>query len=209
MASPVKNLRTFLIRLENLKGKRRIFAFILFDERPSSQPIDNYLKENFNWVDSLAKASKMIIFFHSDKNSPKSHNPSLAVASMFGINAKQLPGIVFFTLPEFNVGNGIFFPLDEKLFADDARHVEEILSQLFSIVQECQQESNTEEMLFQKVKSKIDTLILREKMRPIGKYMGKNLQAISNIPTSFFEKLGEHLGLAAIGLFFGGRGTWH
>jgi hypothetical protein len=229
MAQEVSSFQEFLFILEDLKDQRRLFAFILVDERPSSTSIIDYFHENLRWLNSLANASKMFVFLfkkpfnleeqqifleervkkypipeniyqkiqkslEAKAEKEKSlENPSLKVARIFGITADQLPGIVFFTLPKFQEGNGVFFPLKAEMFNDNSLRAEELLSQIFSIVQKCQQQSRNEETLFQYLSIEIDKLIKREKAKPFKKYLGRNLQAISNIPTSFFETIGNAL----------------
>jgi hypothetical protein len=215
MSYGIPSIKVFAKVFGELKGKRNLFAFILYDERPSSKTIGKYFLDNMKWLNSLANASSMYIFIYEEVREkipgskhkvPITENPSLKIAHMFKIKADQLPGIVFFTLAEFKSGNGIFLPLDANLFKKNNADAEKFVSQVFSIVQKCQSDSNTTDSLSKKIRSEIKGLITEGKLKPAQKYLQKNLRAIAYIPVTFFEKLGEALGPAILGMLINGPG---
>jgi hypothetical protein len=216
MAEEVSSFRNFLDQLEKLKGKRNLFAIILYDERPTCRAIGKFFSRNSKWLDSLSNASKMTVFIYYEakpqskskgKQNTAADNPSLKIAHMFKIQADQLPGIVFFTLSEFKrKGTGVFLPLDTEVFERDGKEAEQFVSQVFGIIQKCQPNQQSDQTLLRKIRAEMNKLSNVEKMKPVLDYLRQNLKSIGNVPSKFFEKLAEALGVAIAGFVIKGPG---
>jgi hypothetical protein len=97
-------------------------------------------------------------------------NPSLEVARLFGITPNRLPGVVLFTELSDNAkqtSDGVYLPLRAELFANDAKTVEEILADLFSIIQECRPESDSPKALLANLDKKLASLRSGQQDRPV------------------------------------------
>jgi hypothetical protein len=154
-----------------------LLAFLLFDERQSHQVVQEFAREEFGWLDSLAVAERMILFFflpghpqipdQPDASQPAQvlvaeggeqvRNPSLEVAGRFGLKARDLPGIVFFTeldLDRPGPQAGVFCPLRVALFKDRA-NAEDKLAHLFDLVHAAKRDAKTPEQLLASIRSRV------------------------------------------------------
>lgn len=95
---PVLNFEDFEAKFAQLKNKRKLFGFLLYDSRPTNQVVEKFTQERYNWLDELAGFGKIYFFFPLRKAAPKIfENPSLEVAKFFNLDAGKLPGILLFT----------------------------------------------------------------------------------------------------------------
>jgi hypothetical protein len=158
MAPPKKNYREVRDTLGQIKRRpasRRpdLLAFLLFDERESHRIVQEFTNDQATWLDAMASAEEMVLFFFlprppriPDDTEPtravvteagsEVKNPSLEVAARFGLTAKDLPGVVFFTdldLDEPGPHVGVFCRLSVDLFKD-RRNAEDKLASLFNLV---------------------------------------------------------------------------
>ena len=172
MAAPIRNRPEFVRALEGIRlrppaQRPNLLGFFLFDERLSHQVVLEFARREFQWLDRLATANRMILFLflpegeavrYADTNqlievaegTGPIANPSLHVAAQFGLGPSTLPGVVFFTqtdLEEYGAHQGVYSPLPLELFGGDARAAEEAFSRLFGIVQEAHFEAAGPDLL--------------------------------------------------------------
>jgi hypothetical protein len=161
MALPINSsydLAEQLDRLRRLPPSRQpcLLGFFLFDDRRSHGAVLDFARRQYRWLNALAAANRMILFFflpEADRveyeNADESvffgdrartiANPSLEVARAFDLEPDDLPGVIFFTELDLNAQgphDGVYWPIDAKLFADDAHEAEDKLAELFSAVQQ-------------------------------------------------------------------------
>lgn len=195
---PVSGYKEFIQKFGNVKDRSRLFAFILFDERPTHKAIEKFVDDHFTWLDSLAAAANMFgfAFLHRDSHSGEFKNPSLQVAGLFGIRANQLPGVIAFTmLPSAEkVRGAVYLPLKPSLFAEGGEVVEEAFADLFAVFQVAQDTSNSEPELLKKLQEEIASLKRHSKLRPIKTYLGERLETLAKLPDKFLESMAEAFG---------------
>ncbi len=181
---------------ESVKHNADLFAFLLFDERSAHDALRNFAVDSFEWLDSLAAASKMYVFVPISLDDQEVTNPSLKVANMFGINANQLPGFVLFTLAEDKkgVGKGSYFPLEPSVFEQDLDHAQSLIADLFSIVQKSQRDSISAEHLLGAVTSELNSLQKREELRPLRNWMRSLAFAVAQAPRDILKSMAEAFG---------------
>lgn len=193
MARPVKNFADFKSMLDIMKYQRELFAYLLFDDRQSQKVIEHFADEQFDWLDKLAASSRIYFFFFLRRKEAegKIENPSLEVAKMFRIKPNQLPGVVLFTLSDdkLSVSEGIYFPLKTKIFENDLYTVEDIFSDLFSLIQECWAETDNQKQLHKSLKGKIISLKRQKAFHPVFEYLKRNFIAFLNLPKIIVDDL--------------------
>lgn len=194
MAVPISNYEEFKDIFDSLKYSRDLFAFFLFDERPSHQAVERFADEQFDWLDELAVYARIFffIFLRRDQETEPSYeypygaviNPSLQVAQEFGISPSELPGVVLFTLSEdkINVSEAIYLQVDAKLFADDISHVESVFSDLFTLIGDCRKEDLLLPEFLKELRSRVRNLTRREKFRPVSAYLKASVKEIAKLP---------------------------
>jgi len=216
MAKPVCNYEEFQWQFEKLKDSRDLFAFFLFDDRPSQKAVERFADEQYAWLDSLAHSASIFFFFFLRRNRGKIktffirdwraptpetkanmkgriQNPSLEVGGLFGIKPNQLPGVVLFTLAPDRVGvsDGVYLPLNAKLFEGDLSHVEEVFTNLFSFIHECREISSNTGQLLENIKRKVSSLKRSERYRPLFLYIRGQLVSLTTFPGSLIEAIGK------------------
>ncbi len=197
MGIAIASAMDFYDKFNRLKDKRDLFAFFLFDERPSHEAVERFADDEFDWLDGLAAAARIFffIFLRRDQFAGGVYNPGLEVAKMFGIKPNQLPGVVLFILDKDGkiFTKGVFLPLETKLFTEDIKAVEEVFSDLFSLIQECREKSDNAEELLQNLSDEVASLKRKGKLRPLMNYLKTAALAVINIPIDFFDNLGGEL----------------
>jgi hypothetical protein len=193
MAVPVSSFQNFMDKFEERKHAADLFAFLLFDDRPSHQAVETFADAEFEWLDGLAAAARIFffIFLRKDEYEGVVYNPGLEVANMFGIRPNQLPGIILFTLSDDDdiVKDGVYLPLDTRIFADDIDHVEEVISDLFSIIQECRAESESAAELLENIRKEVRRLHQKGQLRPFVNYLRETAMSVANFPRGFMGNL--------------------
>jgi len=180
-------------KLEERKHAADLFAFFLFDDRPSHIAVERFADEEFDWLDELAASAQMFffIFLRRDRYRGGVYNPGLEVARMFGIRPNQLPGVVLFTLSDNEeiVTDGVFLPIKVQLFADDISSVEKVFSDLFTLIHECHERSSNPKELLQNLSDEFARLRTKERLRPIVGYLKETALAIVDFPRNFMGAL--------------------
>jgi len=203
---PVTGYQQFLDLFCKLENRSRLFMFVLFDARPSHHAVETFVDANFGWLDNLAAATNMFgfAFLEVDEVEGVVRNPSLQVASNFGIHANGLPGVVAFTmLPESpSVNKAVYLPIEAKLFAEEQEVVENVFADLFSVFQKALDETDNDEELISEIKEEFESIAKREKRRPILEFIGRKALSLVDLPEklleataiSFGKTLGTRLG---------------
>ena len=186
MAIGITSEEDFERKFQERKHASDLFAFFLFDDRPSSQAVERFARDEFTWLDQLAASARMFffVFIRHDESRDRVANPSLEVAEMFGILPNQLPGVVIFTLSEdgHGVSDGAYLPLKAELFAEDIAHVEEVFSDIFSLIKECRKEGGSPSELLENVRRRMKRLERTQRMRPLLMYAKKSLESLASLP---------------------------
>ena len=195
MAIPISSFEDFRAKFAALKDSRDLFAFFLFDSRPSQKAVEQFADQQFDWLDNLAAASRIFffIFLRSNPTEGRIENPSLEVARMFDIRPNQLPGIVLFALADDRegVGEGVYLPLDASLFENDLPRVEQVFADLFSLIQECRGKTNNPAELFLRLREKVNSLRRREQFRPVAEYLKGTLDSLIKLPTRLIDSVAK------------------
>lgn len=196
MAVAISSFEQFEHKFEQLKYSRDLFAFFLFDDRPSHEAIERFAEDQFDWLDSLAASARIFFFVfirRDDTVQGNVANPSLEVARMFGIPPNRLPGVVLFTLSEDQEGvsDGVYVPLKAKLFGEDIEHVEEVFSDIFTLIQECQGHGGKPAELLVDLQKRVKELERKERTRPVMKYLRATLVSTAGFPGKLLISMSE------------------
>ena len=118
----------------------------------------------------------------------KFKNPSLQVANEFNIGPDELSGIVFFTLSgdQTEVSEGVYFPLKTELFSGYWARVEEVFRDLFSIIQESKQATNSPQELLKTLDSRFRSMHRKLEVRPVVEYLSRAIVTIDGLPGQSF-----------------------
>lgn len=205
MGVPIFNFNDFERKFNILKEKRSIFGLLLYDSRLSHQAVADFAFTRRDWFDELAHGGDIYFFFPVRELSPNEFdNPSMRIASLFGILPNQLPGIIFFSyIPPANEACnnvGIYLPISQDYFQNRQGDLEVFLSDIFSTIRECQLDSQdriSSEMM-DDLSRELNRVMQREKRFLVSKILGRKAAHIFSIPEkvtqSFFEGLGKAIG---------------
>ena len=194
MGIRISNYEEFAQRFESLKHSRDLFAFFLFDERPSHQVVERFADEQFVWLNQLATYARIFFFIflrraqQAGLSGKYRHraviNPSLHVAQDFGISPSELPGVVLFTLSDdkIDVSEAIYLRIDARLFADDISHVESVFTDLFTHIGECRKKGLPLPELRKELRSRVKHLATRRKFRSLSAYLKTSANEIVKLP---------------------------
>jgi hypothetical protein len=204
MGVPVLNFEDFEAKFAQLKDKRKLFGFLLYDSRLSNQVVEKFTQERYNWLDELAGFGRIYFFVPLRKAAPENfENPSLEVAKFFNLDAGKLPGILLFTdfsPTEAHTNKAVYLELDRELFADEANNVEEIeklFTSLFSIVKECQERAKLPDELLEEVGERIGGLRRSQMAQPLLKYLKRGAKVLFiELPESMLKAMAEGFGKA-------------
>ena len=201
MAVRITSEEDFQRKFEERKHSSDLFAFFLFDDRPSSQAIERFARDEFTWLDQLAASARMFffIFIRHDESRDRVANPSLEVAERFGILPNQLPGVVIFTLSEdgHSVSDGVYLPLKAELFAEDIPRVEEVFSDIFSLIKECRKKGGPPSSQLEYVRRRMKGLERSQRMRPLRMYAKRLLESLVTLPRDVVIAVAEAFGAEA------------
>ncbi len=203
MAVGFESLEDFRLKFNDRKKQRDLFAFFLFDDRPSNRAVADFARDQFDWLDDLARSAKIFFFIFVQNDIERGLiNPGLEVGNMFGIRANEVPGIILFRLDpdteEVSVTDGIFFPLKSNLFETDKKHAEDVLSDLISLIQECRKEASEPHEFYELLKRKVERLKRRESLHPFIQYVKGVLKNIADLPSDLIPGLAKAYGEAWI-----------
>jgi hypothetical protein len=204
MGVPVLNFEDFEAKFAQLKNKRKLFGFLLYDSRLTSQVVEKFTQERYNWLDELAGFGKIYFFIPLRKAAPKKfENPSLEVARFFNLDAGKLPGILLFTdfsPAEAHTNKAVYLELDKDLFADEANNVGEIenlFTSLFNIIRECQKDAKLPDVILEKVGERVEGLRRSQRVQPLIKYLKKGAKVLFiELPESILKAMAEGFGKA-------------
>lgn len=199
MGIQITSIRDFRRKFENRKNQSDLFAYFLFDDRMSHEAVERFARTEFEWLDGMAYAARIFffIFVRPDfEQDGEVVNPSPEVARMFGILPRNLPGIVLFSLLDDGKGvnDGVFLPLNAKLFEENTGHVEEIFAEVFSIIQSCRNCEDSSKNLLENLEIEIRQLRRTESMKPVWSYLQSNFTAILNFPKAILEATSKAIG---------------
>ena len=201
MAVAVSSSDDFKEKFEALKHSRSLFAFFLFDDRPSNEAVERFAHDEFVWLDDLAASAGIFffIFLRHDPVDKRVANPSLEVGRMFGIRPNQLPGVVLFTLAEDKEGvsDGVYLPLKAELFTKDISCIEQVFSDLFSLIQECQEMGGSQSEILENLRRRVRRLRRQERMRPIYEYAKGSLASLATFPREIMNSVATAFGQEA------------
>lgn len=216
MAVPVRNYDQALRMMRHVQESLapNIYAFLLFDDRPTHAAIEEFAAREFIWLDHLARSARIVVFVYVGQHvahigqqkdfEAKSEeeirrerialvqskasiqNPSLEIARDFGIRPNQLPGIALLTRLSDEKA-AIYFPLKSEAFEKDSREIEALLADLFTILQECQEDAASPDQLLSRLQSEIATLRRTQQMRPILQYAKETLLTLVTLPKTLPE----------------------
>ncbi len=193
MAVSISSFEDFMAKLDARKSRSDLFAFFLFDDRPSHEAIEKFADNEFTWLDSLAASARLFffIFLRTDKYEGGIANPGLEIARMFEIRPNQLPGVVLFTVSEDLevVNDGVFLPLKARLFAEDLDAVEGVFTDLFTLIQDCRERSSSSTELLENLRNAVAGLRRRQQVRPVLEYLGDTALLILKFPAGFIGEL--------------------
>lgn len=221
MAGTVDNINSFVdnLRLIDSALSPNLYGFLLFDERPSHEPIERFAAKEFDWLDDLARSSQIILFVYVAKAKGRAakrarifevksgdqikrervilvqsrseiKNPSLEVARELGIEPKQLPGIAFFQGYPKDDKKGIYFSLEAQLFENNSE-IERVFSEIFGLIQRCQQVSSSAGELYEKVREELRRMKRDERLRPVRAYLKTSLVRVIALPTTLIGVAGK------------------
>lgn len=203
MAVPINSFDDFMEKFDALKHQRTLFGFLLFDDRPSQKAVERFADEGFGWLDGLAASAQMFFFIFLRRNemlAGEVENPGLEVSQMFGIRPNKLPGIVLFTMlsDRDTVSDGVYLPIDGRLFEEDVNQIEEIFADLFSMIQEAQETADNADELFKVLGRRVAALRRNRGLRPIKGYLRGGLEILIKLPENFVNGLGSGMGQAIV-----------
>lgn len=193
MGVPISSMEDFVEKLDARKEHADLFAFFLFDDRPSHGTVERFAEEEFAWLDGLAAAARIFffVFLRRDRYEEGVANPGLEVARMFGVRPNNLPGVVLFVLSDDLevVRDGVYLPLKAQLFRDNIDAVEEVFSDLFTLIQESRKRADDSIELLGLLRREVSRLHRRQQARPLLNYLGETAGIVLDFPRRFMDSL--------------------
>jgi hypothetical protein len=175
----------------------RLYAMLLFDSRPSQKAVQMFAKENFDWIDEIARASGIHFFVCIERGRKKKPliNPSLEIASRFGIKPEELPGVLLFTYYPIKsaVKTGCYLRLKAKLFETDLDQVEKVFTDLTTLIREALNASCTDQGLMDQLHKGIAAHQRRRRLDSLIRYCVEGLEPLRELP--------KHLATSALEVF--------
>jgi hypothetical protein len=217
MARLVKSADDFARELKNIRARPpgeqpRVLAFFLFDERKSHRMAANFVERQFSWLDSLADAADMVLFFFLPKSSElvestlnvlvarserTRKNPSLYVARAFGLGPDDLPGVVFFTeldIERPGPHEGVFWPLAIELFKEGGQEAEKAFSDLFTLVQQASMDVLHPKEFLAELRRRVEAKDRRERLRPVFAGLREGAVGLVRFPGKLLEAVAMAFG---------------
>ena len=198
MAVALSNYEEFEQRFKALKSRADLFAFLLFDSRPSQATVERFASEYFDWFDQLAANARMFLFLFLRRDPRESAviNASLHVARLFGIRPNELPGIVFFTLGEDGIGvsRGVYYPLKAELFGAELGKVDKVIADIFTLVHESRDASSQD--LLTELDKRVSAMQRSEQRRPALDFAAGALKMLADLPHTLLNSMATAFGRA-------------
>ena len=199
MGVPVYSFDDFSNKFQDLRLKKKLFGFFLYDSRPTHEVIEQFTQKRHDWLDELAGFGKIYFFFPLRRSSSKEfENPSLEIARLFDIEPAKLPGIALFSvLPDSDAGENkvVFFQLNESIFRDQPQRVEDLFNQIFKVLNECQKSNKPSEQLLEDVRIRIEHLRRTSRVGSIWHQFKRLAEAlVVSLPEKMLTAMAEGFG---------------
>jgi hypothetical protein len=195
MAIAISNFDDFERKFESQRAHAKVFAFFLFDERPSHGAIEKFAGDQWDWLDGQATAANMFFYFFLREDKPRDGyiNPSDQVAAEFGIKVNQLPGIVLFSWDDAagRATRGVYFPLKAAMFAEDLVAAEGAIADFFSMVQAHQSATATGANILESIEKQLERERTSGRFRRFFTYLGGTLTPLRQFPAALVEALAK------------------
>ncbi len=174
MGVGVRNFERIKYALRKAIPSGHLCCFFALDDRPSLKPALDYLYECRKWIDTFANATNIFAFFPVELGTDNTEmffvgerimtdeegayldslpsidyvlNPSIQMASQFGILPKELPGVILFRAGKDElIADACFISVPEQLLTGDSKSVERFLSTFFSELIAALQDANRENL---------------------------------------------------------------
>jgi hypothetical protein len=156
----IKNFEEIRYALRGLANAGHLCCFFALDDRPSLSAALQHLHECSRWIDTMAVATEIFAFVPVQERSEPTEflmigerlmtreeseyeaslptidyvlNPTVQLASRFGVLPSELPGLIFFeALPDGLPGNACFVSIPERYFTSETKITERFLAIIFS-----------------------------------------------------------------------------
>jgi hypothetical protein len=156
----IKNFEEIRYALRGLANAGHLCCFFALDDRPSLSAALQHLHECSRWIDTMAVATEIFAFVPVQERSEPTEflmigerlmtreeseyeaslptidyvlNPTVQLASRFGVLPSELPGLIFFeALPDGLPGNACFVSVPERYFTSETKITERFLAIIFS-----------------------------------------------------------------------------
>ncbi|MDB6131788.1 MAG: hypothetical protein JWM59_31 [Verrucomicrobiales bacterium] len=157
-----------------------IFGFFLFDSHFESEGVQRFAARNFSWLDELATRTGITFFvplskMKDRKEGSEFQNISQRVAGSFGIENKNLPGIILFS--HVHEDSAVYLPLSAKDFKVDLDSVTKILRELFALIEDALRENtgNNIQIVLVDIRRRIEALKISNKKSKLIKTIGRGI----------------------------------
>jgi uncharacterized protein YciI len=187
------------LTIEHLSQERKLFAYFLYDNRPSHRKIATFVDRHFEWFDALANSSDVYFIMPTKTRAGRktlheivaeaesmqdAASYSLEIGSLFGIQPNQLPGIVLFTQMLLHSENkGVYLPIKAKFFENNEVYIESVLADLFSVVSSCNRRSSSAERILEELRKEIKRIRRSQQVNPLISHIKTSVLALVTIPT--------------------------
>ena len=198
MGVPLRDFSHFEHHFDSVKNDADLFAFLLYSNGESQQPVAQFASTHVWFFDELAVSQQMYFYFFVLKKSNAKDNPSAEMASLFGIKLGDLPGLVLFDRAGVEQKKAIFFPIRTELFKDPPK-AEYRLTELFDHIGTLRREATKPENLVSGLSTLLPTWKRKEQMAPIWDYALSQSRRLVNLPSDLAKKMAEGFAKGLIG----------
>jgi len=198
MGVAVRDFSHFKHHFEAAQNDADLFAFLLYSNRESHQPVAQFVSTHVWFIDELAVRQEMYFYFFVLKRSNAQDNPAAEMTNLFGIQLGELPGLVLFDKAGLSDKKGVFFPIRVELFQDSAR-AELRLTELFDDIGMLRRKVGKAEELVSELSGLLPRWKRQEQMRPIWDYALGQSRRLVNLPSDLITKMAEGFAKGLIG----------
>ncbi len=207
MGVPVTSFNDFQAKLKESRKKSVIFGFLLYDSRPSQKVVADFSQAQPEWIDELARSSKIYFFFPFKTTGTGFANPSAEVARLFRIGLSRLPGVLLFVPPgtdgKLRSEHAVYLPLAAEDFGD-AEIYEPILIDLFELIRTTLRKTQVPHEVLVLIQAEVKRLRRRTAQRGFADHIRKGAQVmLFEIPRQLIDSIAEGLGKALGGQLAG------